>query len=250
MKRILQFIVAIMIPLVAFCLANRRHLEIAWDFSVYEIRVHLSFLLYSTLFLCVLFIILFISMRRNNEIVLILLIIKSRVVENPWLPWALAAFLIGSFLPYMHMRYRIYSESAYQRSAVKRLESGDLRGARLLCERYLDLYPQRRADGRLPDPVCVPLLDLFGKMSRIDSYLRDLESEASVLDGLPVPIDWNAKRYGRFLSDRWSGRCDLDASDASVAPVAVKIPEKLFEWLDMARSGFEGTGPPRGKESP
>lgn len=231
-KNIGKIFVGIAIPIVVLFIANHRFFIIFKNFLLFQFEKTSIFLICIICIILTLF--LFYLKIRNNILILIIKEVFSyNSRPSSWAITCIVYIMVISLVPYYFIQYRIYSETNFQILTIGMLEKGDTRNARLLCERYLSLYPQRRSGGSIPDPICVPLLLTFKKFEIIDDYLKSVSISSISKRELNTFIDWNAKKYGRVLTDRLSGRSELKNDNFNQPIAFLPPPNYLFEWSNF-----------------
>jgi len=174
--------------------------------------------------------------------------IRLASVRAPWAVWAFVLAIILPLVPYAYVRYRNFSEVYHQEQALALISAGNVSSARAVCQNYLRLYPQRRADGALEDPVCVPLLTFAEQVSTLRDYLVSLEPRPRAINGFDIPLDWNALRFANHLTGAIVGRNALwnqDASGSNVEPLEITLSPLPTYSANSAPQGVE----PRPSES-
>lgn len=218
---------AVFIPIIAIYFSSRRELSIGWDFLLYELLSHkypiIGFFL--GLFIC--------SLGKGRIPNLTKLWDYSRNSLHTYsFAWTVVLIVLSlSFIPYFTIRYKIYSETVFQRRALSQIDKLNFREARYICDSYLEIYPQRRENGTIPDDICIPILKFFHGMSMLDNYLRKYYGKKEIVEGLEIPTDWNAKTYAMHLTDKWAGNDRLSTRIESRL-IPVSVPNELVEWAE------------------
>jgi hypothetical protein len=207
-KRILQFIVAIAIPILAFSFANARYLHVGWEFALHEVKSHwLQAVILLAVFI-VLGLVIWLLRYRVSYVFVFFHALRRLTDYKAYLTSVVVIIVLAAALPYLTVRYKIFSEVYHQQTALAAVESGDMRTAYLSCQRYLSLYPQRRMDGGFPDPVCVPLLEFNDAMAQLGDYIREQQPITDKIGKVWVPAAPEARKQSLWILDAWSGRAD------------------------------------------
>jgi hypothetical protein len=205
-KTALQFTVATAIPLIAFALINERYLRVGARFLLHELDAHRvpMVLLAATAGLIALA--LWVFRRRAGYVFMFLHALRRLPGYRSLSPLVVAVLIAAMLLPYLYARYRLFSEVTHQTAALEALEAGDVQSAAQTCVYYLTLYPQRRADGTIPDPVCVPLLTFTQKMARLSDYVRAQQPVTANIGRVWVSAAPDARAQALRILDAWAGR--------------------------------------------
>jgi hypothetical protein len=201
LSQILMFVGVSLVPILVLLLTYRRECSVMLAFASYILDVYrysLTFFIFMAMASLVFFwqypaVRLFV---RNGGY------IAARF-------WIVAALLVAcSILSLWRLgkvEYRIFSEVWYQERALKKLDGDDILGARLICERYVQLFPQRRSDGGMPDPVCVPLYKFTTSMATLKKYIERQHVDSTTIDGLPVGVGWATRRKALVTLEHLAG---------------------------------------------
>jgi hypothetical protein len=226
-NRLIQITSAILLPVAAIYLAGRREATIALDFLQYELLSHSPLIVVLLLVAAAIF---FLTPRID--------VLKAsarhfqRSFQDYKRLWIICSIIIlASFLPYLNYRYKIYSQISFQRNALVAIHGGDYIKAKSICRSYLTLYPQRSKNGVIPDDICVPYLQFHSRMDSLYSYLAALKTEKEMIDGLEIPVDWNAKKYALHLVGEWKG-VRGQATELSTKQVPLAVPSTLAYWAE------------------
>lgn len=216
MKRALLAVVGIVIPILAFFLSNRREFDIGRRFARHELEAVLPAMV---MFAAVaaggaLWWRARSSLPRELRAARALrFVLRERAL-------LLSLLLIGAiaFVPAVVLRYRTFAETHYARTALQATTDAEVRRARELCKTYLGLYPQRRPNGAVPDPVCAPLSDFVQRAERLDDYVQARKPRV-VSSGMRP--DWNAFRHARWLMDKLAARENYEAAPVQVRSIEI-----------------------------
>lgn len=246
-SRLIQIFSVILLPIVAIYLSSRRQAAIAWDFLQYECLEHIYVVIVLVLLSA------FIFLFSSRVVILDRLsgYIMGSFQTYKWLWMIVAITISASFIPYFSYRYKIYSQISFQRNALAAIDQEDYIKARSICRSYLTLYPQRTKHGGIPDDICVPYLHFFSRMNALYSYLSTYNGTKKTIDGLEIPVDWNAKKYALHLVGKWKG-IDERASELSTKQIPIAIPATLTDWAEGASTEdrptpFSGQGKAAGR---
>lgn len=224
-NRILQILGALLIPIVALYFSSTRQLSIGWNFIQYifsESIYLISFIL--------LFIFTFLLLKKKINIfdrIYKYILYSFTTYKSAWL---ISLFIVSaSFAPYLKSKYKIYSEVSFQQRVLKEIDNENYKRARSLCESYITLYPQRKKGNMMSDDICIPYLDYYRKMIKINNFLRGYQANKEEIDEMKIPVDWNAKRYGIYLTDKWKGN-ERYSDRLSTDHIPIERPFNLVQW--------------------
>ena len=241
MKKIINYSSAIIIPIIALYLSSTRAFHVLWRFIEYELNANKLFLVGGFVFVIWLLSRSFPALSSFcNKIK-----VEAKEVYKQNTKLVIVSIIIITlcWFPYISVKYKIYSQTSFQLAAIDKLAAGEYRGAKSSCRTYLRLYPQRRADGVFPDRYCLKLIERLDSYRAIYSYLQAYPIKNGVVDGLEIPIDWNAKKYATVLSDKISGikRLQYEASNQTVKQT--EYGKNVFLWGEI---GLNKTKSPTG----
>ncbi len=156
--------------------------------------------------------------------------LAAYVASKPFTFWgAYFSIVLLIALPYLHARYRIFSEVAFQENAMRALERSNFFEAQRICRKYQYLFPQRKAGGSFPDPLCVPIVEYYQMIEKTRDYLSSLPSERGNFEAKEVPIDWNAKRFSLTLLNGLLDERGFDKAKLSGGKI-VKFEDAVPSW--------------------
>ena len=201
MIRALQIIAAVAIPLAAFAIANRRHLDVGLAFIHHELSNRVHFIVFVLTIVMGALGWLFVRSLNSKSVraAFVFSLLRNKYVGRWWTLPILCFAVFCLIAPYGYSRYRSFSEVVYQEKALSLLLDGRVMDADLICRKYVALFPQRRASGGLPDPVCTPITNQVEDVRGLELYLSEVDPKPRTVDGFHVPIDWNARVFGRTL---------------------------------------------------
>jgi len=199
--QVLSFLGVVLVPILVLLLTYRRESSVALAFASYILGVYR----WHFLFMAILAI--FVAWSLWHYPAIRFFLRSSRYVIARY--GVIVVILLGcsllSLWKLMGIEYRIFSEVWYQERALQKLRSDDVLGARLICERYVQLFPQRKSDGGMPDPVCVPLHKFTASMASLKEYIDGQHPTASVIDGMGVGVGWVTRRKALVTLEHLAG---------------------------------------------
>ncbi len=220
---LLTFTAAVLVPLLIFMLGYHRVLHIAMLFAQEELAYHAPVVLALAL-IVVATIILRRVVARYGVIVLPLSEVVRGAVTRFFVGIMLVALAILAY-EYMALRCRMFSEIRYPQRALSYLRRNDFTNARLTCEEYLQLYPQRRRGSRLADHVCVPLLDFTTAAAKLYATIEAAPPRFARMDQMALRVDWPLRRDSLALLKTLSaGDVALPASSNPTPSAATRTP--------------------------
>ncbi len=222
MKNIINLIVILFIPIITLYISDRRAFHIAKEFIYFEFSSTFFYLIAVGIFVLVFF------LKKAKKLRSTTLNFKAIINKNKSETFLLILISLCILYLYFDYKYKIYSETHHQLLALKNLESGEFRKAKLLCEWYTKIYPQRSIDSLYPDPFCLPVLKDLEKMRIIDKYLKYYQSGVGNIEGYSIPVEWNSKRFSRYITDKLSGNQNLKIDDYIMEVKPHPMKESLF----------------------
>ena len=109
-----------------------------------------------------------------------------------WSP-VIALLLVVFAGMYVRLQYRIFSELYYQERALDAVRNRKMLQARLTCQEYVRLYPQRSETGALPDKVCTSILEFTTEASALEDYVSRQKANLREVNGVVLPAAPAAK---------------------------------------------------------
>lgn len=180
-----------------FMLANRRVVDIAYNFVMWELAERWGTIVV-VLAIALLPPLVYLILRLTGAPVLPPAILFAGS-EGLKAPVAVTMLLVGALLviPYGRTRYRYFAETSFQMRAWKAFDSQQFQKARSICTEYLSLYPQRRVGAAWSDPVCVPILKFTDNMGYVAAYLKRRPAPVvTEIDLMQLPVDYSMRGPG------------------------------------------------------
>lgn len=209
MKKIFTFATATMIPIAAFAISNKRLFQIGSDFLQYELLSHAKILALFVIVVAVGLAGFYFGRAYLGFISLFIHSLRRIIYRRIWIPAAFLAIIAVCFVPYTAERYRLFSEASYQERAIHALEAGNIKKAMDLCQRYLDLYPQRRRNGAVPDRICLAIVDFTKAMGRLHDFVQEQRPEDERFGKILVPSCEGAREEALTNLAALAGRSGL-----------------------------------------
>jgi hypothetical protein len=209
---VLTFVVAIIVPLTAFLLANRRMLHIMWAFARSEVISHSFVLVGGVMIILTLQASRLVAARFGLLILPVNRVLRQLPGSMRIVVAAAAVVLVVASYEYEALSYRVFSEVSYPQRALRDLRAGRLLDARETCEEYLRLYPQRRRGGSKPDRTCVPILSFTAGAAQLQSAIASTTPRPGAIDTMLLRVDWQARRESAQLLATFAAGEAADAS--------------------------------------
>lgn len=204
--RFLGFIVAVVIPILGYLAKSWRPIEVAAAFLLHELSSLDSIGLLLLMLLPMLGWGIFLLLREGNRSSLQAINILHTLSRARLLLVAVALVSLLATGVHLRIRYRHFSETSFQDRALAAVDAGEIREARALCVRYLRLFPQRRADGTFPDPICNPIVDFSKRMEVLYAYVEGQSPTDLNIDQMSIAVEPLAKERAIEILREWAGR--------------------------------------------
>jgi hypothetical protein len=118
-------------------------------------------------------------------------LVKSKLRSKWGVALIVCALIFGG--AYVRLQYQIFSKLYYQERALDAVQKRKMLQARLICEEYVHLYPERSQTGKSPDRVCGAILDFEGDASALGDYVSKQKPNLREVDGVVLPTAPAAK---------------------------------------------------------
>lgn len=199
-ERYVTFVAVALVPIAFLVLTFRHETKVALAFIEY---IYISYL-FSIVALC-LFAVAFAVVAKVMRPRLFVYYIRSMMAGKPWLylPVIIAALIL--LVQLVRIEYRYFSEAWYPRRALRAFGAGNFLEARLICDRYFDLYPRRMPGGSYPDPVCAPVRVFMERSKILKNYISSQRPRAAQVGNMRVGVPWQTRREAMNILSQWSG---------------------------------------------
>lgn len=204
--RFLGFVVAVVIPILGYLAKSWRPMEVGAAFLLHELSGVRSIVLLLMMLMPLAGWGAFLLLRRRNRSSLLAINILHTLGRARLLLLVGAAVSLLATGIHLRMRYRLFSETSYQERVLAAVDAGEIPRARTLCLRYLQLFPQRRADGGFPDPVCAPVLRFSSSMAALHAYVEGQSPTGLNIDQMSIAVEPLAKEQALEILGEWGGR--------------------------------------------
>jgi hypothetical protein len=112
---------------------------------------------------------------------------------------AFGALVVAYGTLFEPVRYRLFSETVYQRLALRQADVGRITEAGATCSDYLELFPQRRSGHRTADAVCATLDGDLDADRAIWRYIQQIKPVVANDSSIVLPVAWDARRSALTL---------------------------------------------------